>query len=99
MAKTDQDLEAQLLEILNRPDLDKTISDATDAVIASGEGAPLNEEQRATLASLLEAGLPPPEEILRDAKVAEANDHIEQARQVDLLRRKVRRAKRTTGRK
>jgi hypothetical protein len=93
MAPTTQDLEAKLLEILNQPEKTESVVDAIEKS-ADGQEAELTDEQRATLGALLEAGLPTPEEIVRDAKIAEANARIEQARKVDLARRKERRAKR-----
>lgn len=92
MSNTTQDLEAKLLEILNQPDKSDSLAEAIEMVADKEEGK-LNDEQRATLASLLEAGLPSPTEIVRDAKAAEHNAKVEQARKLDLARRLERRAK------
>jgi hypothetical protein len=92
MSTTTQDLEAKLLEILNQPDKSDSLAEAIELVADKEEGK-LTDEQRATLASLLEAGLPSPDQIVRDAKCAEHNAKIEQARKLDLARRMERRAK------
>jgi hypothetical protein len=92
MSNTTQDLEAKLLEILNQPDKSDSLAEAIEMVADKEEGK-LTDEQRATLAALLEAGLPSPDTIVRDAKCAEHNAKIEQARKLDLERRMERRAK------
>jgi hypothetical protein len=98
MANPTQDLEAKLLEILNQPDKSDSLAEAIQMVADKEEGK-LTDEQRATLASLLEAGLPTPTEIVRDAKIAERNAEIEKARQADLARRMERRSKNKRRRK
>lgn len=93
-----QDLEAKLLEILNQPDKSDSLAEAIEMVADKEEGK-LTEEQRATLTTLLNAGLPSPDEIARDAKIAEHNARIEQARKNDLARRTERRSKNKRRRK
>lgn len=93
MTENAQDLEAKLLEILNQPEQTAQLVDAIEKTADEEEGK-LTEEQRATLGTLLQAGLPTPQEIVRDAQIEEHNARIERARQAELARRKERRAKR-----
>jgi hypothetical protein len=97
MSETTEELEAKLLAILNQPDESAKLAEAIEKT-ADGEDD-LSEDQRATLASLLEAGMPTPEEIVRDAKIAEHNTEVKRRRQEDLARRKERRAKRGKSKK
>jgi len=87
---TAEDLEAKLLAILSAPN---ERAEAVDAIERSANGEDLSEDQRATLASLLDAGMPTPEEIIRDAKMAEHNAQVAARREADLARRKSRQAK------
>lgn len=91
MTQSAEDLEAKLLAILNEPDESAKVADAIEKSVEDEE---LTEEQRATLQSLLEAGLPSPEEIVRSAKCAEHNAKIQAEREAKLAARKERRAKR-----
>ena len=90
--KTSEDLEAKLLAILNEPEETEKLVETIETV-ATGDETTLSEEARATLASLLNAGMPTPTEIIRDAKLAEHNAQVSYARQVDLAKREARRAK------
>lgn len=85
MTQTTPDLEAKLLEILNNPAEKNSTVDAIEKV-AAGQEEELDEDQRATLQSLLEAGMPSPEEIIRDAECAEHNAKISAQRQAKLPR-------------
>jgi hypothetical protein len=99
MPDTTEDLGAKLLEILNQPEQSAELVDAIEKTVDKDEGN-LTDAQRATLGSLLNAGLPTPEEILRDAKIMEHNDKLELTRRVKLALRKQRRVKRgALGRK
>lgn len=92
MKETDADLEAKLLAILNEPEETTKMVDAITKTV-DGEGEALDEDQRATLQSLLEAGMPTPEEIIQSAKCAEHNAKIQAKRQAELAERRERRAK------
>jgi len=92
MEETAEELEAKLLAILNEPEKTQGLVETIEKT-ADGEGAELSEEARATLASLLEAGMPTPEEIIRDAEIAQHNAQVHARRQADLARRKQRQAK------
>jgi hypothetical protein len=93
MKETAEELETKLLAILNEPEESAQVVDAIEKTV-DGQEDMLSEEQRATLQSLLEAGMPTPEEIVREAKMAEHNAVIARSRQEDLARRRERRAKR-----
>lgn len=93
MSQSAEDLEAKLLAILNEPDASAQVADAIEKT-ADGDEESLTEEQRATLQSLLEAGLPTPEQIVQSAKCAEHNAKIQAEREAKLVARKERRAKR-----
>ena len=88
MEETVEDLEAKLLAILNEPEKTEEIVDAIEKTV-DGEEEVLSEDARATLASLLQAGMPSPTEIIRDAKNAEHNAKIDRAREVRLARRRL----------
>jgi hypothetical protein len=90
MSETAEDLEAKLLAILNAPD---ERAEVVDAIEKSADGEELSEDQRATLASLMDVGMPTPEEIIRDAKIAQHNAQIAARRKADLAKRKSRQAK------
>lgn len=92
MSTTNEELEAKLLSILQQPEETTKVVDAIE-VVAEGEEEELTEEQRATLQSLLEAGMPSPDEIIREAKCAEHNAKIQATREADLAARRERRAK------
>jgi len=92
MNQTAEELEAKLLAILNEPEETRELVESIEKS-ADGQGAELSEDARATLASLLEAGMPSPVEIIRDAKIAEHNAQVHARRQADLERRKQRQAK------
>ena len=92
MSETDTDLEAKLLAILNEPDETTKVVDAIEKT-HDGSDDELSEDQRATLQSLLDAGMPTPEEIVQSAKCAEHNAKIQAQREADLATRRERRAK------
>lgn len=91
MSETAEELEAKLLAILNEPE---QTEDLVDTIEKSADGKELSEDARATLASLLQAGMPTPQEIVREAEIAQHNAAIDRARKVDLAKRRERRAKR-----
>lgn len=93
MSEDTEDLEAKLLAILSQPEETEKVVDAIEKVDA-GEEATLSEEARETLASLLQAGMPTPQEIIRDAKIAEHNAEVQRAREEKLAKRRERQAKR-----
>lgn len=86
------DLEVKLLEILNKPDLFEELAESVDTVEDDGVDA-LTEDQRATLTTLMSCGMPGPEELIRDAKMAEHNAKVQQKRNERIARRKERKAK------
>ena len=91
MTQESAELEAKLLEILDQPDLANRMADAAEKVVADEEEQ-LSEEQRETLATLLEAGLPTPQDIMVRAECAEHNAKVAAKRAEKLRRRRERRA-------
>lgn len=74
----------------------KRILEQPDVVIPADEipeGSEFTEKQRAILQAVLEAEMPTPERIERDAKNAARNAELDLARQEKLARRKERQAK------
>lgn len=92
MSQSAEDLEAKLLAILNEPETSAQVADAIEKS-ADGNEEGLTEEQRATLQSLLEAGLPTPEQIVQSAKCAEHNAKIQAEREAKIAARRERQAK------
>jgi len=92
MTQTAEELEAKFLAILNDPEETKELVESIETS-ADGRDVELSEDARATLASLLKAGMPSPVEIIRDAKIAEHNAQVHARRQADLERRKQRQTK------
>lgn len=92
MNEATEDLEAKLLAILNEPEETEKVVNAIEKSV--DDDALLSEDERAVLGSLLEAGMPTPEEIIRDAQIAEHNAKIAAKRKADLAARKLRRQKR-----
>jgi hypothetical protein len=84
------ELEEKFMAILSQPDV----------VVPSEEiDGEFTEEQRATLQAALVAELPSPEEVEQEACLMEHNQKVYWARQADLARRRVRRAKQGTRKK
>ena len=86
------ELEQKFLKILSQP----------DAMIPSeeiSEDGELDEEQRATLQSVLAAEMPTPAEIERDIKLAEHNAGIQRKRDEKQALKRVRRATRVKVKK
>lgn len=92
MSATEEELEAKLLAILEQPEETAKVVDAIEAT-ADGDEEELTEEQREMLQSLLDAGMPSPDEIIQSAKCAEHNAKIQAKREADLAARRERRAK------
>jgi hypothetical protein len=88
--------EEKLLAILDQPEPEcgtDELESAPEDLDEAEETSPLDALQRTTLQGLLESNMPSPEEILRDAKIAEHNDEVCQRREENLARRRERRAK------
>jgi hypothetical protein len=79
--------EEKLLAILSQPDEPLAEVEQVDKINE------LNELQQETLASLLESGMPSPEEIIRDAQIAEHNAVVQRRRDERLARRRARQTK------
>jgi hypothetical protein len=84
--------EETLLSILDQPDLTE-VPDGLEAVQSVEAVNKLDELQRATLQALLEGDLPTPEEIQRDAKIAEHNSEIQRKRDERLAKRREKQAR------
>jgi hypothetical protein len=83
-------LETKFKEILALPDV---------TIPADEIDGEFTEDQRATLQAALAAEMPSPEEIERDAKIAEHNQKVHWVRQAKLAKRRARQAERKKHRR
>lgn len=85
--------EEKLLAILNQPEPKYAHYEPDHEDGISAEVAEIPEDRREVLTKILNSSMPSPEEIIRDAKIAEHNAAVQKKREERLAARRARQAK------